>query len=346
MMGGTRTENRVHETPSRPPSQNPIRTPCEAVMGDFDVRPPVGNTGVHLTVHWLRGGMFEPLDDVLERVQAVTGGGYAESHDWGRNFYRRHHEFVAGLRVYFDPSQDNMPPVMVDAPGAACELVGLEGLRLLFCNSDLSRVDLAWDGVAFTPREAAGWVRDGNVRCKSKRRKFIEDLGEGDGETLELGSRASERFLRVYDRRGPTRVELELKGEHARGAMSVLLAELEELPELALGVLRDFVDFVDASQDANVSRAPLLPSWESFVGAVDRIRLVVRGRVVPTIERVLEWVERQVAPTLAVYDRLGYSVPELLRLGRSRWRHRHRSMLHFAGVYTWGARAVSPGLTG
>lgn len=294
--------------------------------------PPASNTGVHLTVHWLRGGTAEAIEDVVERVQALTGGGYVESHEWGRMMYRRHHSFVAGLCVYFEPVAENMPPVLVDAPGSACELLGLDALRELFCNAELSRVDVALDGAGFTPREAASWVRAGNLRCKSKRRKFHEDLGDGDGETLSLGSRSSERFLRIYDRRGFTRVELELKGETARGFRDVLLAPLEEFTGLALGVLRDFVDFVDVSQDANVSRAPLLSSWESLVGHVDRVKLVVRGRVAPTVERVVEWMESQVSAMLAVYRRLGHSVDDLVALGEGRFRHRHRALLHFAGV--------------
>ena len=294
--------------------------------------PPASNTGVHLTVHWLRGGTAEAVEDVVERVQALTGGGYVESHEWGRMMYRRHHAFVAGLCVYFEPVAENMPPVLIDAPGSACELLGLDALRELFCNAELSRADVALDGAEFTPREAASWVRSGNVRCKSKRRKFYEDLDGGDGESLVLGSRSSERFLRIYDRRGFTRVELELKGEQARGFRSVLLSPLDEFAGLALGVLRDFVDFVDASLDANVSRAPLLSSWESLVGAVERVKLVVRGRVAPTVERVVEWMEGQVSAMLAVYRRLGHSVDDLVRLGEGRFRHRHRALLHFAGV--------------
>ena len=112
----------------------------------------------------------------------------------------------------------------------------------------------------------------------------------------------------------------------------MLLAPLEEFTDLALGVVREFVDFVDASQDANVSRAPLLPSWGLLVGSVERVRLAVKGRAAPTVERVVEWMESQVSAMLAVYRRLGHSVDGLVLVGESRFRHRHRSLLHFAGV--------------
>ena len=292
--------------------------------------PPVGNTGAQLTVHWLRGGTWAALDDVVERLSEATGGGDVEVHGWGRFMYRQHYQLVLGLTVYFDPVADNMPPVLVDIPGTACEALGLAELRALHLalGLQLTRADLAFDGVGFTPRDAAGWVREGNVRCRSQKRKFIEDLGgKGDGETLTLGSRSSTRFLRIYDGRGFTRVELELKEEAARGFGRILAADLDGFAASALGVLRDFVDFVDASQDTNVSRAPLLPSWEALVGAVERVKVAVHGRPAPTVERVVRYLERQVSAMLAVYQDLGHSVDELVAFGRGRFQHRHRALL-------------------
>lgn len=293
-------------------------------------KPPSSNTGAQLTVHWLRGGTWAALDDVVERIQESTGGGDVEVHGWGRFMYRQHYQLVLGMAVYFDPVAENMPPVLLDIPGTACEALGVAEVRALSLalGLQLTRVDLAFDGVGFTPRDAATWVREGNVRCRSQKRKFMEDLGgKGDGETLMLGSRSSTRFLRIYDGRGFTRVELELKGEAARGFGGILAAEVDELAALSLGVLRDFVDFVDASKDANVSRAPLLPSWEALVGTHERVKVAVHGKGAPMVERVVRYLERQVSAMLAVYHDLGHSVDDLLALGKGRYQHRHRALL-------------------
>lgn len=283
----------------------------------------------------MRGGFDVPIDDVVELVAELSGGGYSELHEWGRYFYRKHHEFVAGLRVYYDPAVPNMPSVMVDAPGKACEFLGLAKLRVLFCNAELARTDIAVDGAPFTPAEMAEEVRRGNIRCKSQKRHYTEDLGRTpDGNTLTIGSRQSERYLRIYDGRGFTRVELELKGRYARASKEVLLANLEDIPTLAVGVVRDFVDFVDLAQDGNASRAPLLPSWEAFAKGVQRVALSVVGNGAPSAQKVKHYIEHQVAATLFIYTRLGYSKDDLLDRGRKRLRSKHRSVLTFAGVRT------------
>ncbi len=298
----------------------------------LSLQPPSSDTGVEITVHWLRGGFQMPVSDVLDLVSSVTESGYAETFDWGRMMYRKHHTFVGGLTVYEQPVADNMPPVMVDAPGAACEFLGLDRLRVLFCNSiGLSRADVAFDNAAFTPREMASWVREGNIRTRAKSVKFFEAL-RGDGETLEIGSRSSERYVRAYDGRGFTRVELELKGDCAGAFLGVLLAPDDEFVASAVGALRSAVDFVDATSSSNISRASLLPAWEVFTAGLERVQLVVSESVKPTAERVVRYIEHQVASTLFVYQQLGYSLDNLLRVGERGLKSRHRSVLAFAGV--------------
>ncbi len=283
--------------------------------------------GVHLTVHTLRGGMKQPLKDVLDLVSTLTESTPGDAQQWGRYFYRKHYEFVGGLAVYFDPATSNMPPVLVDAPSAACEFLGLERLRVMFCNAELSRADLAFDGAPFSPADMADWVRAGSIRCKSSSRHYTEDLGTSpDGNTLTLGSRSSERYLRAYDGRGFTRVELELKGDYARAFLPVLLAEDAEFAAALVGLLRDFVDFVDASSSSNISRADLLPSWEAFTAGLERVRLRVAASVAPTIERLERYIRKQVAASLYVFLAAGNSFAELLELGEGRLKARHRSM--------------------
>jgi DNA relaxase NicK len=273
-----------------------------------------------------------PIEDVLELVSSVSEGGYGETFNWGRMMYRRHHTFVGGLTVYELPVADNMPAVMVDAPGAACEFLGHERLRVLFCNSvGLSRADIAFDGAEFTPRDMAAWVRSGDIRTRSSTITYREKL-RGMGDTLEIGSRSSERYVRAYDGRGFTRVELELKGDYARAFQAVLLAPDDEFVLSAVGALRAVVDFVDASSSSNISRATLLPSWEAFTAGLEKVKLVVSESVKPTAERVVRYIEHQVASTLFVYRKLGYSLEKLLEVGERGLKSRHRSLLAFAGV--------------
>jgi len=240
---------------------------------------------------------------------------------------------VAGLRVYHEPIAANMPPELVDAPGEACEFLGLERLRVLFCNADIARADVALDHAPFTPAQLADEARKGNIRCKSKHRHYTEDLrDQPDGNTLAIGSRMSHRYLRIYDGRGFTRVELEMKGRYARAMKGVLLAALDVIPSLVVGVVRDFVDFVDTGRDSNPSRAPLIPAWATFTEGLARVDLAVVGNAAPSAERVKRYIEHQVAPTLYTCFRLGHSITNLLERGRNRLHAKHRSVLVFAGA--------------
>lgn len=309
------------------PAAPPAGTPAEAP-------PPASGTGVDITAHWVRGGFHQPEDDVLDLVNDLTEGGYGETLDFGRFMYRKQHRFVGGLTVFVEPSVDNMPPVLVECPGTACEFLGLEKLRVLFCNAELSRVDVAFDHAMFTPAEVAGWARDRNCRTRAQRIRFDSKIkgADDEGDKLTIGSRASEQYLRVYDRRGFTRMELELKGNMARAFRDVLLSADEVFKRTAVGMLRQFVDFVDAAATSNISRAPLLPAWASFTEELERVRIRVVGAVQPTVDRVVHFIEHQVAATLYTYARLGYSVGELLQNGRRRLKARHRSLLAHAGV--------------
>mgnify|MGYP002778422984 CR=1 FL=1 len=298
-------------------------------------KPPASDTGAELTIHWLRGGFDSTFthEEVLGLVQQILPDSYIESPEWGQFMYKRHHMLTNGIRIYFEPSADNMPPVLLECPGEACEVLGFDNLRILFCNAELTRSDIAFDRAPFTPRDVASWVREGNIRTRAKSRRFFEDLSNtGEGETVYIGSRQSEQLLRVYDRRGFTRVELELKGEMARSFKEILLLDSDHFSQKAVGVLREFIDFVDAEKDSNVSRAPLLALWEEFTKNLSRVKIRATGIVTQTLETVKEWLEFQVSAMLHTYAKAGGSVGQLLKLGEGRLKRKHRLLIASAGV--------------
>ena len=110
--------------------------------------------------------------------------------------------------------------------------------------------------------------------------------------------------MRIYDRRGPTRVELETKDMYASAVARELVERRGDDTELArfvVGCLREFCDF-GVQDGAHGSRAvELLPWWRTFVGEVERVgRLVVDRREALSVDRTLRWVDRAVVPSLAM----------------------------------------------
>jgi hypothetical protein len=113
-----------------------------------------------------------------------------------------------------------------------------------------------------------------------------------------------------------------------------VLGDGAALGQLAVGLVRRFVDFVDWGADSNVSRAPLLSWWAAFVAGCERSLLRISERAVRLPSEMLEWCLRQVAPTLAVLERgFGWEVvADLVRDGRRRWKRSHRESLAAFGM--------------
>ncbi len=159
---------------------------------------------------------------------------------------------------------------------------------------NISRFDVAIDNCPFTPRQVFDAQDAGNYRSKARPGAWYPDTG--DGSTAYHGSRKSDKLLRVYDRRGPTRCELEYRRKAAL-ALCTLYAysEQTDVVERVIGVLRDLVDFVD--RRSNVSESPLLPWWELFVGSTGREALPSGYKEPDSIVRLRGYVKR-VAPSI------------------------------------------------
>ena len=328
------------------------------------MKPPLCNTGAEITgdlqvnVHWYTGTLL-PDGDSGVSVESVLGflaetlGESVVILDHGRRRYSQGYE-VGPVQVYWNPDLERQG-VLVQVTGEGCEELGLSKIAAIHSGLGLrsSRLDIAADTDAFTPRALRDEVRLGNVRTRVKvpesaaetrqwrRHTWIEGC---DGDTFTLGSRSSEQYVRCYDSRGQTRFELELKGRTAAAAADALLGLVTKgqgnlFAVEALGWVRRFVDFVDATSDANVSRQTLLPFWESFISGADRAQVQFEGVVVKTVEVVRDWVVRQVAPALALLQQ-ALGSDELLGIaekGLTRMKGRHWNALR---AYRPGGSAV------
>jgi len=198
---------------------------------------------------------------------------------------------------------------------------GLRELRGRGVEISCSRIDLAWTGVEFEPGDVAEALTEGEVRTLAKR-AFFREMKDmfGDGHTVYMGRRSSERYFRCYRRDdGRTRVELECKQERANLVFEDWLAmEGKEWRDRAMGHLRDYVDF---GRDW----------WREFTRGVVRAMCKLAGAGRASVERSLAWVRRQVAPTLAMLviaagGDMGV-VDEVVREGKGRQGPRQRYAL-------------------
>lgn len=194
--------------------------------------PPVGNTGVEpeaVSLAWLAGtirsdddvGLGWELirklgDDARQGGQHGYYGHTVHAADGGWQVGWSGHGGAAGT-TYVELRQAWLEGQGPQAPTLALELLS-RGLRL-------SRADLAGDDVSRSsrrPREFFDARQVASTRTDRAGWKFTEDgLGR---QTLNVGSRTSERCMRLYDHApGCLRHELELKGATAAALGAALL---------------------------------------------------------------------------------------------------------------------------
>jgi DNA relaxase NicK len=292
-------------------------------------------------VHWLsltiwrsEGFALKMWDDWFDQYLGSmnpTGHG-------GRGFQLLYDALV-GAKLYAKPivkEPDENKYFHLELPGSACEALPVEVIREFLESTKgngktrIARLDLAWDGVPFTPLDVKQAVEVNQLRSRLRRQTLmfsVEPLEKReDGvlgtSSLRLGKSISERMLRVYDKRGPVRIELQLRAKRAdKVAWDILLQEPLDWPRLALGHLRDYLDFeIDGE---------LLPWWEKFVNAIPRNRTTVTDAREKELERLTDWLMIQVSPTYsAVVDVIGESIMEaMLHYGREHRGNRFTSVL-------------------
>jgi DNA relaxase NicK len=202
---------------------------------------------------------------------------------------------------------------------------------------NVTRIDLALDHVPFTPHHFDEAIKEDQkyperkiIRSLSRRDSYrwesspFKEKEDGRGfaqNTAYFGSRFSERFLRVYDKRGPTRLEAEFKGERASLVTDDLLTKEEKnWYPIMIGHLLDFIDINK-------------PWWREFVGKHERRYARIQSAKEESLDQKRGWLHHQVAPTLAaVVECEGYEeLYSLLEEGKKRMRDSHQNLLSLHG---------------
>lgn len=163
-----------------------------------------------------------------------------------------------------------------------------------------------------------------------------------DGGTVYIGSRKSDVFLRIYDKAKAqglenthwTRFEIQLRKDSATSLARLLCNTKNDedlFIELSLGILRGYIEFKDRNSDSNPSRRTNLDWWDKIIGDVSKVK-ASKVKSERTISKVHDWVDNQVAPSLAVLkdfygERWHDVLADCMKNGKSRWKAPHLAML-------------------
>ena len=178
----------------------------------------------------------------------------------------------------------------------------------------------------------------------AKRRCSYKGQDDIQGEMVTFGSRQSESYLRVYDKRmeaagkgetveGPwVRWEMEFKKDRAQLCVD-LFAHLpvDEWREFTVGILKSCISFRNTTADAppwERCRSPELPWWKALTEGFTRCRFHVETTD-RTLEEVLAWFSQAMGPTLAaLYCAVGPEwITNVIQAGSSRWKPQHYQLM-------------------
>jgi phage replication initiation protein len=165
---------------------------------------------------------------------------------------------------------------------------------------------------------------------------------EAEGETLYIGNRKSESFVRCYDKAaesaakdgtevdGPwIRVELEIKKRKAQELWRQILDTHRAggyVAALVLGLILGLVDFKEPGPDSNKWRWESCSWWLEFLGVGQKVKITVPKPDI-TLARAKNWLNL-IAPTVAIVNEVDPAfLAEALTGGKSKWRPRHKAKL-------------------
>ncbi len=309
----------------------------------------VNTTRLTTSLHWL-AATTQHVDTMtcVGFISDVLGYG-PEVRPTGLSGYTATFKWFGGIRILDNEQRPDMG-VMLLADGDTCDHHGFDQLAYIYqaLQMTATRLDLAADHCRFTPSALRRlWLADRvSTVCKPMRdalspRKAHRThswRSSPTGDTFYMGSRESTQFARCYNSRGFTRFEMELKQERAAQTMTAL-CEGSPLSSTLGAAIAQFVKFVDLD-DTNRSRCTVLPFWQNLLDTLNDSGAVTRldPRPDPTPESLIQYIEHQVAPSLAVYeiimgkqDNYDDIRRDLRRKGLDRCKPKHHALISQAG---------------
>ena len=191
--------------------------------------------------------------------------------------------------------------------------------------ANVSRLDIACDDREgfLNMEEIVEKVQANEINSRMTKRSVIVsfDGTQRSGSTIYLGAPSSDFRVRIYDKALEEgvdghwiRVELVMRHKNA-AAFVEQMNSAPSVGKLAAQVVNDKFSFIERD-DSNITRCTVCGWWQSFVDELESVRLVARCVIQHSVERIENWIESQVGPSLAVIlNTLGW--PHLFELAHA-----------------------------
>lgn len=227
--------------------------------------------------------------------------------------------------------------------GQSCDAIAPEYFSKLFeflsasgHRFAIKRIDLAFDNVPFTPIEFCKAIVNQFCTTLAKRESLSliqapyapREDGQLGCDTCYIGDKSSMRFIRVYNLRGFTRLEMVCRDERAHiVAEDIFKYEYSRWDEVARGHVVQYIRFDER-----------FGQWVSFVGSAVSANIKISSARVVSLSRMEAWFERQVSVALSVYVEVwgeyeaNRRLKSIIRKALSRDRSRYSAVLQLANA--------------
>lgn len=285
-----------------------------------------------------------------------------QDNPYGKFGYRRSMSF-GNIFLFHDPAPDRIGDmgVCVSMSGSGCRtfeahttlhakddaqtpFVPLLELLHIDDSVNVSRVDLALDdtdGYLDLDLICAA-VRNNTINSRIRQRRVVQgyDGVNQSGTTVYIGAEQSDFRIRIYDKakekykpNAPeynnhwVRFEIVMRGECANGFVNAMVNS-NDLGLLASGILNDKLAFIERTK-TNITRCEICKWWSNFVDSVAGIKLVIKEETQHKLLKSVDWVKRQIAPTLSLIDdAFGFfMIREIMSIGVSKRTRQQQALL-------------------
>lgn len=302
-----------------------------------------------MKIHWLAITIFSSREDVLslwDKFFELELGSMVETPRGGRGFQNVDvalHE----AKLYYNPVQQSdiaKDYCHLEFTGSACDSVIpthfrdlVDYLLSVSISFKITRLDVAWDNLSFSPEDFYQSVCAELVTSPAKRTSLsfvsspyeVRENGEAGCHTCYFGSKSSHRLVRVYNKRGGTRLELVCRDDRAHAvALDIFDNLYSDWDFVAREHLLDYIDF------------PTWSLWQDFIKHAKQAYLVITPARKVALTKIQGWLERQVSVALSVfYDVHGWKEAQiildriLLEAANSRDRSRYSAVLAMRPPY-------------
>ncbi len=252
-------------------------------------------------------------------------------------------------KFYYNPIQDKKEGVElkeyfhIELTGEACDAIAPEYFSYLFDFLSFSgfrfavkRIDFAFDNMPFSPVEFCKAIMNEFCTTLAKRESLsiiqapyaLRDDGQMGCDTCYIGDKSSQRFIRVYNKRGFTRLEMVCRDERAHVVSEdIFKHEYSSWDFVARGHVVQYIRFDEC-----------FPQWSEFIDNALSANIKISSARVVSLSRMEGWFDRQVAVALSVYREVwgeleaNHRLKKIIDKAESRDRSRYSAVLQLANA--------------